>query len=84
MTDLGTAISALPRNVGRPSTARAPGAPHGFLRVLAGLLEWSWRQWRRREIVTVLRRVDHRLLRDAGIEPCDIETVADSLLARRH
>lgn len=85
MTDLTTACSALPRTVsraGRVSFAAERAGPSATAPRLSRLLLWVWLQWRRREIVQVLRRVDARLLRDAGIEPCDIEAVADALTAR--
>ena len=85
MTDLTNACSALPRTMSRarpePPTAERAGLGATTSR-LSRLLLWVWLHWRRREIVQVLRRVDARLLRDAGIEPCDIEAVADALIAR--
>jgi uncharacterized protein YjiS (DUF1127 family) len=38
--------------------------------------------WRRRAAIGELRRLGPRALRDAGVEPCDIEAVVDDMLAR--
>jgi len=46
------------------------------------MLSWFWAQWRRREIIRVLNKVDDRLLQDAGIERGDIEEIVDTLVAR--
>lgn len=91
MTDLTTADLALPqslRRAGRSSptspakaTAEVEGRS-GIVPGVARVLLWFWLQWRRHEIVRVLRRVDARLLRDAGIEPCDVEEIVDTLVAR--
>lgn len=79
MTDLTTAQFALPRSLRQAARAER----HDITHYAARALSWVWAQWRRREIVTALRRVDDRLLRDAGIEPSDIETIVDKLIARR-
>ncbi len=78
MTDLTSAQFALPRALRQaPRNDRYDVAHHAAL-----ALSWAWAQWRRREIVNTLRRVDERLLRDAGIEPSDVEAVVDNLIAR--
>jgi uncharacterized protein YjiS (DUF1127 family) len=46
------------------------------------MLSWFWVQWRRREIIRVLNKVDDRLLLDAGIERAEIEEIVDTLIAR--
>jgi uncharacterized protein YjiS (DUF1127 family) len=38
--------------------------------------------WRRRAAIAELRRLGQRALRDAGIEPYDIEAVVDDMLVR--
>jgi uncharacterized protein YjiS (DUF1127 family) len=38
--------------------------------------------WRRRAAIGELQRLGQRALRDAGIEPYDIEAVVDDMLAR--
>ncbi len=54
----------------------------GIVPTIAALLRGIWLRRRRHEILVTLRRVDERLLRDAGIEPCEIEEIVDGLLAR--
>ena len=76
MTDLTTAWSAVPRSLRQRSGER------DFIRTIAWALSWFWVQWRRREIIRVLNRVDDRLLRDAGIERANIEEFVDVLIAR--
>ena len=73
MTDLTATGLALPRS------ARSADLPHS----LAKALSWAWLRWRRRQVVNSLRQLDERLLRDVGIEPCDVEQVVDDLIARR-
>jgi uncharacterized protein YjiS (DUF1127 family) len=51
--------------------------------MMAGVMSWSWVQWRRRAIIRTLNRVDDHLLRDAGIERSAIEDFVDTLIARR-
>ncbi len=83
MTDLTTACSALPRGLRQNGRYRAGTAERPDLtRTTARVLAWFWLQWRRREIIRALERVDDRLLRDAGIERSDIERFVDSLMAR--
>lgn len=78
MTDLTTALFAPPMALRQaPRNDRRNVAHYAAL-----ALSWAWAQWRRREIIKALRRVDERLLRDAGIEPSDVEAVVDNLIAR--
>jgi len=79
MTDLTTAGLALPRSLRR---AARTNEKRNVTHYAARLLSWFWLQWRRREIIGALRKVDARLLRDAGIEPSEIEEVVDTLIAR--
>jgi len=83
MTDLTSAWSALPRSLrlGDRSALR-PAGERDFIRTIARMLSWVWAQWRRREIIRVLNKVDDRLLQDAGIERGDIEEIVDTLVAR--
>ncbi|MEZ5831755.1 MAG: DUF1127 domain-containing protein [Dongiaceae bacterium] len=46
------------------------------------MMSWFWLQWRRREIIRALDKVDDRLLRDVGIERAGIEDFVDTLMAR--
>lgn len=78
MTDLTTAHFALPRALRQA----ARNDRHDITHYAAGALSWAWAHWRRREIINSLRRVDERLLRDAGIEPSELEDVVDNLIAR--
>jgi uncharacterized protein YjiS (DUF1127 family) len=84
MTDLTTASSVLPRAVRQPAprTTSAAARPD-LIGTFAGLLSWFWVQWRRREIIRTLEKVDDHLLRDAGIERSNIEEFVDTLIARR-
>jgi len=84
MTDLTTASTALTRAFGQPArrTTRATARPD-LIRVLAGILSWFWVQQRRREIIRTLEKVDDHLLRDAGIERCNIEEFVDTLMTRQ-
>jgi uncharacterized protein YjiS (DUF1127 family) len=83
MTELTTAGSALPRSL-RPYDRRAcrPAGERHLVRAVARMMSWSWVQWRRREIIRALNRVDDHLLRDAGIERSNIEDLVDTLVAR--
>ncbi|HEV8390286.1 MAG TPA: DUF1127 domain-containing protein [Dongiaceae bacterium] len=81
MTDLTTACSALPRALRQRGTNRAALRPD-LLHTIARMMSWIWVQWRRREIIRALNKVDDRLLRDAGIERGGIEDFVDTLIAR--
>jgi uncharacterized protein YjiS (DUF1127 family) len=83
MADLTTAGSALPRGL-RQQGRRAlhTGGERGLIRTAARAISWLWVQWRRREIIRALNKVDDRLLRDAGIERGGIEEFVDALIAR--
>ena len=83
MSDLTTAWSALPRSL-RQLDRDAPQRIKGrnFIRTIACVMSWTWVQWRRREIIRVLNKVDDRLLQDAGIERGEIEEIVDTLIAR--
>ncbi len=76
MTDLTTA--QLPRALRQTARSDRRDATSYAARALS----WAWAHWRRREIINSLRRVDDRLLRDAGIEPSELEDVVDKLIAR--
>jgi uncharacterized protein YjiS (DUF1127 family) len=76
MSDLTTAWSALPRSLRQRSGER------DLIRTIAWVLSWFWVQWRRREIIQALNKVDDRLLLDAGIERGNIEEIVDTLVAR--
>ena len=83
MTDLTSAWSALPRSLrlgDRP--ALQPTGQRDLIRTIARVLSWFWLQWRRREIIRTLNKVDDRLLLDAGIERGNIEEIVDTLVAR--
>ncbi|MGH6891091.1 MAG: DUF1127 domain-containing protein [Dongiaceae bacterium] len=83
MTDLTTACSALPRGLRPDERHRAEPAAHpDLVRKIARILAWVWLQWRRREIIRALERVDDRLLCDVGIERGEIESFVDALMAR--
>ena len=84
MTDLTTASSVLPRALRQPvrTPARAAERPD-LIRIVSRMLSWFWLQWRRREIIRTLHRVDDHLLRDVGLERGEIETFVDTLIARR-
>ena len=83
MTDLTTACSALSRGLRQQdrSARQAAGRPD-LIHAIARMLSWLWVQWRRREIIRALDKVDDRLLRDAGIERGGIEEFVDTLIAR--
>jgi uncharacterized protein YjiS (DUF1127 family) len=84
MTDLTTACSSLPRALRQPDRhAGQPVFRRDAVGAAAQALSWMWAQWRRREIIRTLERVDDRLLRDAGIEPDGIADFVDALMARR-
>jgi len=82
MTDLTSAWSALPRSLRRGDRRALPAGERDLIRTIARMLSWFWMQWRRREIIQVLNKVDDRLLQDAGIERCEIEQIVDALIAR--
>jgi uncharacterized protein YjiS (DUF1127 family) len=83
MTDLTSAWSAVPRSL-RLGDRRALRTTRGrdLIRIIARMMSWFWLQWRRREIIRVLNKVDDRLLQDAGIERAEIEDIVDALIAR--
>jgi uncharacterized protein YjiS (DUF1127 family) len=62
--------------------ASQPIAGRDFIRTIARVMSWTWVQWRRREIIRVLNKVDDHLLRDVGIERGGIEEFVDTLIAR--
>ena len=80
MTDLTTASSALPRAL--PQRDRHAPLARDLTHIIARTLAWIWLQWRRREIIRTLEKVDDHLLRDVGIERGEIETFVDTLIAR--
>jgi uncharacterized protein YjiS (DUF1127 family) len=82
MTDLTTAWSALPRSLRQEDQRALPTKQRDFMHRIARMLSWIWLQWRRREIIRTLEKVDDHLLRDAGIERCSIEDTVDTLIAR--
>ena len=82
MTDLTTACPAVPRGL-RDEPALQPAGQRGIIHGIARALSWIWLQWRRREIIRALDKVDDHLLRDAGIERGSIEEFVDTLIARR-
>jgi len=83
MTDLTTACSALPRGLRQQERSAQKAAERpDLIRAIARMLSWLWVQWRRREIIRALDKVDDRLLRDAGIERGGIEEFVDTLIAR--
>ena len=82
MSDFTTGCSALLPSA-RACDQRAPAGAHGLVPTIARLMSWIWVQWRRREIIRTLNRVDDHLLRDAGIERSAIEDLVDTLTARR-
>ncbi len=81
MTEITTACSALPRSL-RDERELQPAGPRGVIHTIARALSWIWLQWRRREIIRALNKVDDHLLRDAGIERSSIEDLVDTLIAR--
>jgi uncharacterized protein YjiS (DUF1127 family) len=82
MTDLTTAWSASPRSLRQQDRRALRSGKRDLIRIIARLLSWFWVQWRRREIIRVLNKVDDRLLRDAGIERANLEEFVDVLVAR--
>ncbi|WP_119304432.1 DUF1127 domain-containing protein [Dongia deserti] len=83
MTDLTTACPALPRGLRQQDRcARALAGQRDLIRMIARMMSWIWAQWRRREIIRALNKVDDHLLRDAGIERGQIEEFVDTLMAR--
>jgi uncharacterized protein YjiS (DUF1127 family) len=83
MTDLTTACSALPRALRQPDRrALRPDGARDPIRLIARAMSWIWLQWRRREIIRTLKKVDEHLLRDAGIDRGNIEAFVDTLIAR--
>jgi uncharacterized protein YjiS (DUF1127 family) len=82
MTDLTTAWSALPRSLRKRDRRALQSGGRDLIRIIARLMSWFWVQWRRREIIRVLNKVDDRLLQDAGIERGEIEEIVDTLVAR--
>ncbi len=82
MTDLTSAWSAVPRGLRRGDRRALRSGERDLTRTLARVLSWFWLQWRRREIIRVLNKVDDRLLQDAGIERGEIEEIVDTLIAR--
>ena len=83
MTDLTSAWSALPRSL-RLGDRRAlqPTGKRDLIRIFARVMSWFWLQWRRREIIRVLNKVDDRLLQDVGIDRAEIDEIVDALIAR--
>ena len=79
MTDLTSTGLSLPRALRRAGSDRSR---HDVIHYLARALSWAWASWRRRQILNTLRKVDDRLLRDAGIEPNELEDVVDNLISR--
>ena len=62
--------------------ARTRSAPSRHADINVGglfrrLLTMSVTKWRRRKMIATLEAMDTRLLRDIGIERCDIESVVD-------
>jgi uncharacterized protein YjiS (DUF1127 family) len=82
MSDLTTAWSAVPRSLRQQDRRALRSGGRGLIRIVARLMSWFWLQWRRREIIRVLNKVDDRLLQDAGIERGEIEEIVDTLVAR--
>ena len=82
MSDLTTAWSALPRSLRKRDRRALRSGERDLIRIIARLMSWFWVQWRRREIIRVLNKVDDRLLQDAGIERGEIEEIVDTLVAR--
>jgi uncharacterized protein YjiS (DUF1127 family) len=82
MTDLTTAWSASLRSLRKRDRRALPAGERDLIRIVARLMSWIWVQWRRREIIRALNKVDDRLLLDAGIERGEIEEIVDTLIAR--
>jgi uncharacterized protein YjiS (DUF1127 family) len=62
--------------------ALRPARGRDLIRIFARVMSWFWLQWRRREIIRVLNKVDDRLLQDVGIERAEIDEIVDALIAR--
>jgi uncharacterized protein YjiS (DUF1127 family) len=82
MSDLTTAWSAGPRSLRQQDRRALRSGERDLIRIVARLLSWFWAQWRRREIIRALNKVDDRMLFDAGIERGEIEEIVDTLTAR--
>jgi len=82
MSDLTTAWSAVPRSLRQQDRRALRSGERDLIRIVARLLSWFWAQWRRREIIRALNKVDDRMLLDAGIERGEIEEIVDTLTAR--
>jgi uncharacterized protein YjiS (DUF1127 family) len=82
MSDLTTAWSAAPRSLREQDRRALRFGGRDLIRIVARLMSWFWVQWRRREIIRALNKVDDRLLQDAGIERGEIEEIVDTLVAR--
>lgn len=82
MSDLTTAWSAVPRSLRQQDRRALRSGGRGLIRIVARLMSWFWLQWRRREIIRALNKVDDHLLRDAGLERGNIEEFVDTLIAR--
>ena len=82
MSDLTTAWSAVPRSLRKQDRGALRSGGRDLIRMVARLMSWFWVQWRRREIIRALNKVDDRLLQDAGIERGEIEEIVDTLVAR--
>ena len=82
MTDLTTACSALSRASREQDRNARPAGKRDLIHRVAQSLSWMWRQWRRRQIIRTLDKVDDHLLRDAGIERGSIDEFVDALMAR--
>ena len=82
MSDLTTAWSAGPRSLRQQHRRALRSGERDLIRIVARLLSWFWAQWRRREIIRALNKVDDRMLLDAGIERAEIGAIVDTLIAR--
>ena len=82
MSDLTTAWPAGPRSLRQQDRRALRSGERDLIRIVARLLSWFWAQWRRREIIRALNKVDDRMLLDAGIERGEIEEIVDTLTAR--
>ena len=82
MSDLTTAWSAGLRSLRQQDRRALRTGERDLIRIVARLLSWFWAQWRRREIIRALNKVDDRMLLDAGIERGEIEEIVDTLTAR--
>jgi uncharacterized protein YjiS (DUF1127 family) len=82
MSDLTTAWSAGLRSLRQQDRRALRTGERDLIRIVARLLSWFWAQWRRREVIRALNKVDDRMLLDAGIERSEIEEIVDTLIAR--